>query len=305
MTQRSRAGRHLILAVSLAVFAVGCADQGDEEGAPPLGDVPTITRSADIPALPSEGLRLTKEQYVTLMRANRIAVNQCMAQFGFGAYSLVEGGDDPAYIEEVYPKRSRLFGVVDEDEAATRGYQPPPTTGSGKTKTGLKDPSAAEQAVFDGTNAGKVVGGKKVPAGGCVKQADDALFAGGNSKDDVLSRNEFVPLEEKVRADERLRDAFGKWSACMKESGYSYEKPMDAGNDKKWGRGGTPSAAETATARADVACKKKTNVVGVWWAVKAAYEKQKIDAEAEHFASVRRTREAVIRNTARIVAHGR
>ncbi|WP_369197819.1 hypothetical protein [Streptomyces djakartensis] len=59
----------------------------------------------------------------------------------------------------------------------------------------------------------------------------------------------------------------------MKQRGYAYDEPWQAINDKAF-RGPEAGPREIATAVADVACKKVTNVVGVWYTVDAAYQRQ-------------------------------
>lgn len=63
----------------------------------------------------------------------------------------------------------------------------------------------------------------------------------------------------------------------MKAKGHHYAAPWDAGNDPRF-RGPRSTPTEVAVAVADVTCKEKTNVVGVWYAVDAAYQKAFIAA---------------------------
>ena len=79
---------------------------------------------------------------------------------------------------------------------------------------------------------------------------------------------------------------FKQWSDCMKASGYDYGAPYDAGNDHRWATA-MPTAAEIRTASADVACKQKTNLVGVWYAVDSALQTSMIDAQQQQLDAVK------------------
>jgi hypothetical protein len=87
----------------------------------------------------------------------------------------------------------------------------------------------------------------------------------------------------------------------MATRGYRYAEVMDP-NNQAWPE--PPGDTEIATATADVGCKIETNLVGVWSAVEAAYQRRIIEQNPEHFAGTQRFLETVDRNAARVLAEG-
>ncbi|MFD9092894.1 hypothetical protein [Streptomyces collinus] len=59
---------------------------------------------------------------------------------------------------------------------------------------------------------------------------------------------------------------------------YSYRSPLEALSDARWGKSNLPSGMEIRTAVADQKCRKRHNVVGVWFAVD--YERQELAVKA-------------------------
>jgi hypothetical protein len=57
----------------------------------------------------------------------------------------------------------------------------------------------------------------------------------------------------------------------MRAAGYSYDSPMAPAADPRFR--GPLSPAETGTAVADVDCKGRTNLVGVWFTVESEYQR--------------------------------
>jgi hypothetical protein len=74
----------------------------------------------------------------------------------------------------------------------------------------------------------------------------------------------------------------------MKESGYTYASPLGAGSDVAGlSPGTTATPAEIKVAVTDVACKERTNLFGVWFAVKVKHEKQAIVQKLQDLATIR------------------
>ena len=84
----------------------------------------------------------------------------------------------------------------------------------------------------------------------------------------------------------------------MKATGFHYAMPWDAGNDPRF-TGQHSSPTEIAVATADVACKRKTNVVGVWYAVDAALQKALIERHRAALDRARRDKDAHLRVAAK------
>ncbi|MER7001147.1 hypothetical protein [Streptomyces sp. NPDC000410] len=79
-----------------------------------------------------------------------------------------------------------------------------------------------------------------------------------------LSKLTFRWAEE----DPRVRAAFAAWSRCMAEAGHTYKDPWEPNDIPTW----EDPAQENKTAVADVRCKHRTNLAGIWMVVEAAYQ---------------------------------
>jgi hypothetical protein len=65
---------------------------------------------------------------------------------------------------------------------------------------------------------------------------------------------------------------------------------------------GAPSQAEIATAEADVACKAKTGLPGVWLAVQAGYERELIAANQTALQALMRWQNERVLRAERVIA---
>ena len=139
-------------AVALAATALlsGCSADGDAPGtsAPELGEVPRVRGSADIPDLPLDAYVLTKEQYQTYLKAQRLLIRECMSRFGFD-FRALDVVLDAEQVPDLRPDKTRYYFLVDADSAAASGYRAPARTPSGGKDEGTGEdttPTAAERA---------------------------------------------------------------------------------------------------------------------------------------------------------------
>lgn len=299
-------------AILAAALLTGCSANGDSGGGslPDLGEVPRVRASADIPDLPLDAYVLTKEQYQAYLKAQRLLIRECMSRFGFD-FRALDVVLDAEKVPDLRPDKTRYYFLVDADPAAASGYRVPDRAGSGDTDAEGKDPegedttpTAAERAVLVGSDAGEQVGGERVPKGGCQGEANRGTLGEDGTDTFLRLPNERVALRARVDTDERVRDVFGAWSACMKKAGYDYDDPMQANDDDRWKTPAPAGQAEIQVATADVTCKQRTNVVGVWWAVQSAYEKRYIEKNAERMADVKHTLDAILRDSGRWAGDG-
>ncbi|WP_331447672.1 hypothetical protein [Streptomyces xanthochromogenes] len=278
--------------------AAGWSGSARPHDAPTIGAIPKITNSAQIKPLPLDAYTLNQQQYLDTLNAQRVLARSCMTQYGIDWH----GSDviDPAPVGQ---KLDTLFLIIDENRAAQYGYHSPDDHSEDGKKTGTgSDPTPVEKSVFTGTYKGPDINGHSVPKGGCNAVVEAELSKGGAAGVGVFdAANVMLGPYQQSKADSRVEDAFSAWSTCMKGKGYAYGTPNDAVNDPAW-RSPQPSPTELATARADVACKQQTNVVGIWWAVLTAYENQYIDQHAEELTKVKRQVDATLRNSATILA---
>ena len=220
-------------------------------------------------------IRLPLDRYVAsaadvaeMGRGYRALLHRCMASFGydFPPAGLV-GPAGPS------DRNESRYGLTDAVAAATRGYRP----AGNRAVPKLPDLPAPAQAALNGDAA--TVGGHPVPAGGCGGQASrgisGAVPAGADpTLGDQLASESFA----RSRADARVTAAISRWSACMGAAGHPYRSPTDPPRDPAFR--GPLTAAEKATATADVRCKEQTGLVAAWAAVEAEYQRALIASNA-------------------------
>ncbi|MFF4186426.1 hypothetical protein ACFYZ9_24905 [Streptomyces sp. NPDC001691] len=280
--------------------AAGCSGSSQQPAQPKTDAVPRITEASQIKPLPLDAYTLNQQQYLDTLNAQRVLARRCMTQYGIDWH----GSDvvDPAPVGQ---KLDTLFLIIDENRASRYGYHSPDdhSKNGGKSSAG-NDPTPVEKSVFTGTYKGPQINGHSVPKGGCSAVVEAELTKGGAPGVGIFdAANVMLGPYQQSKSDSRVLDAFSAWSTCMKDKGYTYKTPDDAVNDPAW-RAPQPTSTEIATARADVACKQRTNVVGTWWAVLTAYENKYIDEHAEDLTKVKRQVDATLRNSATILATG-
>ncbi|MFJ4095617.1 hypothetical protein ACIPYS_28850 [Kitasatospora sp. NPDC089913] len=244
---------------------------------PPIGDIPRLSR-VDDRILPVEAYLLSGEQFRQLDAAQGVLVTRCVRGFGLD-YSA------PAPTASGTTQTTHRYDPVELADVSANGYHSPDPDRGKKPGTA---PSLGPDVTTvlgaglgpDGRPApGTAVDyrGKQLPSGGCIADAQRQLAArGGTGRDADVAVGVNYEGFERSRQDPRVLAVFRDWSRCMAERGYSYGTPADALKDPRWGATTTPSAEEVATATADVECKERVNVVGVWFTVESAYEQELI-----------------------------
>lgn len=292
------------LALSAAVLALllaGCARSaeagggsggGSSGGEPALGEVPTLLASRDL-AYPLDPYLPSPRQRGILDQAQDVLIDQCMQRYGFRYQQRRQA--DPATATAAQDN-TRRYGISDAAEAQRSGYEnpalkrerpPQPQLGPNEKLVlhGLEvDPSlpvpTSQEEAEKSDAATTVVGGQKVPAGGCLRESALKLY--NPSKDTVdLTVPQNVGFEgfARSRDDSRVRAATKSWSACMAEHGYTMAGPMEQPPGVNDTNMGGPQAIAIATQ--DVECKKRTNLVGTWYAVEVAYQKRLVEQHAQ------------------------
>ncbi|GAA3039982.1 hypothetical protein [Actinokineospora globicatena] len=276
-----------MVASTLAVVVAGCGaaepPNKDTSGEPALGQVSTLKETFDL-VLPLDAFRATAEQEATINTANDMLIQECMRRFGF---------ERPVAKRPITREPNRRYGISASDDYPNWGYHPSPeqfVDGKNAPENKYK-PSDAEWEVITGSGSA-VVEGEKVPEGGCLGEAGRALdlYQGGATSrtavDDFVQK---LTVESNVaaRADSRVLAAWSAWSTCMDEAGFDYATPWDANDDEDWWTEQTPTEDEITTANADVACKEKTNTIGINLAVEAAYQDRLVERNAETLNDLR------------------
>ncbi|WP_298228427.1 hypothetical protein [Gryllotalpicola sp.] len=251
----------------------------------PIGPVTTVTNGKDI-SLPVDAYKASPSDQNLVLRAEYQEMKSCVARYGLAFDAPAAAWTVPA-INHDY---DRLFGLIDITDARKYGYHTGeellPDGESKQSSTGMADPAESAPnylAVAMGDPSVPEVNGLAVPSGGCIGEARSKL------NDDLSAETLY---EDAVNyglaqsdADSRVIAAFGKWSKCMTDAGFSYATPVDAINDPEWSTT-TPSAVEMEVAIADVECKTTTNLTGLRVAVAAAWQSQYIKAHAAQFAAM-------------------
>ncbi|MFD9723954.1 hypothetical protein [Streptomyces sp. NPDC059072] len=318
----SRALPHFLAAsgilTSLALTGCSPAGSGAEPGGhePVAGTAPHILNSAKL-TFPFDAYVVRDDQVALLTRAQNTLVDQCMKRYGF-RYTGRNGSTFPN-------GRARLYGVSDADKAALYGYGNPdfpsgdgqhaasePQLGPNESLflNGEKEedpskpvPMSQEEAERTGQGAITVVG-QTVPAGGCRRESYLKLYAPTKDSVDIMfAQNMATDSYLRSGEDSRVRKVTAEWSACMAEKGYKTDHPVSPEEDLGF-QSAPSSPPAIAAAQHDVACKDRTNLVGVWHTIQTAYQKQLIEENAETLDLAKKQMEDRLRLAAQVVAAG-
>ncbi|WP_328491688.1 hypothetical protein OHS59_02310 [Streptomyces sp. NBC_00414] len=317
--------RRLGAAVILLAVTAGCAQGVDPT--PAVTASGTLTASGPLPAvavpkmldvsslvLPIEPYLFTDRQVGRLFRAKAVLTEACMRRFG---HSLpAPTGPIPETGTLNPANTAHRYGITDAAKAARYGYHPIPGSvppqGKNKPTRPQPGPQPGPEAMLvlrglkkDGTPADADSRGRRLPAGGCQGEATKAL-SGDPQK---LGNLELVGAinigsYRDSQRDPRVVAVFRAWSRCMERQNqdYTYADPTRApGKDPEFG-GPKAGRAELALASADVACKRETNVIGVWSSVDAAYQRRAMAEKQREFAAVKKDMRAQLANADQALA---
>lgn len=304
--RRLRTYSRTVLPLALAALAVSCssatedgAKSAREGGAPDSPSysvpqsVPDVT-SAAVPALPIEAYLASQDERKQILKASRLAAKDCMARYGFD-YTWTDSGTKTAGDDNA-ANRQRRYGIVDEASASKYGYGLP-VDGSGAPEAPGVEMSEAANRTFLGdsdpllkVSEGEKVGGKEIPKGGCAGEAKRKI---GKGLDDSAAREINMASFKFSLDDEQVKSAIAAWSKCMGDSGHTFESPLQP-FDELAADGVTPN--ELATAKADIQCKYRTNLLGIWVAVESEIQKAMIGKKEEVLQDARKETERSVKN---------
>ncbi|MFJ2021409.1 MULTISPECIES: hypothetical protein [Streptomyces] len=278
---------------------------GDNLAAPHAS--PTSTSSLSSTAsisLPIEDYLLKNDEHSQILYASKFLVRQCMARFGFD-YAVDASWKSPVDPKGDAANMVRRYGVFDTETAARYGYHPAPDM-MPAAPVGTQPMSDAESSVFLGDtprpgstgSAPKSYKGQKIPSHGCSGEAERKL---GNGLQERLPEDINDASYQQSMSKPQVTAAFQAWSTCMKKHGYTFRTPLEPLRDQL---PDSPSAAEIKTAKTDVACKHKTNLIGTWVAVESAIQKELIERNQEALTQVHVTAQKTIERSAKVIAEG-
>ncbi|MEU8984372.1 hypothetical protein [Streptomyces sp. NPDC048309] len=246
-------GWRLGATAGVAMLAAFCAS-GPER--------PEVIRTASDPGpLPADRYDYTPQDYQRSRQASALLIRQCMADRGHRDFPL-----DPRYPSDplVATAVSTDYGALDLDTARRWGYGWDPAKHPAVRPKGRRMTNA-EYADWPACNA----------------DASRRLMQGIDLKRDWLyASRRAIEVDKAVKRDPRLHAAWGVWSRCVAEQGFTrYPDPVAAYTDDAWQResdGNTRhTQRERATAVADVTCKRRHHTAELWHAVRA--QKQAAD----------------------------
>lgn len=295
----ARLGQLLVLTAMMSALVACSAPTAPSIKEPPLGVIQVITDPRQI-VLPLDAYELNPQDAVLVERAEHELAGVCMRRFGFTWEEQFNERNLPSAITHY-----RLYGLLNEASAAAYGYHngplPPGPDYVDPATEDSGDVSLDFWNVLGAKTGGGTYRGMQIPEGGCFGEARRKVAEGGPAFDPALPENLSIDSWARSNKDGRVLAAFGAWSACMAEAGFSYRTPMDANNDGRW-HGDKGTRAEIAVATADVRCKKQTNLTGIRMAVDSAYQQRAIETGAQALDAVKKGHERQLRNAPQILA---
>jgi hypothetical protein len=242
-------------------------------------------------------------QQVALADANALLTQKCMASRGF---SYAAPG--VASVEQAIVQGTEYgYGVGSLSDAASFGYGQPNTGGSrggGQAFLGgfasfgdlAKQPPAWTLALL-GFAPGARISSNQPP--GCLQQAGSLLYGPRGGPTDPVPQVA-IQASQWTQSDPRVRAVEAAWFRCMAVRGYTkYRTPQQAAF-ANWPN--TPTAAETATAVADVTCKRRVNLINTWLTVESAYQQALIGQNLASLARLQANFSKILQHAEQLLA---
>ncbi|MCJ0868503.1 hypothetical protein [Streptomyces sp. AP-93] len=242
---------------------------------------------------PLDSYHPTAEQRKTLERAQEILVDRCMERYGF------RYPGQPAESPSGDAENARRYGISSASRAASHGYADGSREAPGKSPMDdlgsdeklvllgqerldpTKLPKSQEEAEKsdEGTTS---IGGRKVPAGGCLHEATLKLFRPTKDIIDLMFvQNLMFDAYRRSQQDSHVVKAAKSWSDCMAHQGLRTDEPVSPMEDLGFKASEFASPKAISAAKKDIACKAEVNLVGIWFSVETSDQNRLIDQNAE------------------------
>jgi hypothetical protein len=235
--------------------------------------------------LPVERYLESYPQEVTIQKAKNKAIKECMAGFG-QKFDPPEPGVNPPGDGYNAANIKRRYGLTDVDDVKQNGYQAP-TSPNGEVEAYDLDGADANLAydltVPFGHDVPDTLNGKKLPEGGCLGEANRQIGTFDNSIAEDINLKSYAAF----RTDPEVKNVTAKWASCMKSKDFAESSPLDAVAHA------TPDDA--AKANADVACKKSTNLVPVYFAAEQSLQNKAITEHQGGLDTAKSKNDAVVK----------
>jgi hypothetical protein len=246
--------------------------------------------------LPVESREATPAERDVVDDAISARVSSCMASFGLSW--TWQPSHNPPPIHQLL----RAYGIADRSVALKRGYHAAPVA---------RQPAAPaltpeQKLVYLGSPVGaggaktSSFKGRTVPAGGCGQQSVLAVVGDPNLDPDTVTDQILVTMGARARSDARVVAAITAWSKCIQAADYHFADPLAAVAQAS-APGPAPSALEIRIAVADIGCKNKVNLLGIWYSVDAGYENLAIQQNRTQLASNQAAWRAAVTRAAKLL----
>jgi len=234
-------------------------------------------------------------QQTVLAEAQSLLTQKCMAARGFEYTSQPTPSQEQALLQAIEYGFNGFYGranwlTISLSDASTYGYGQP-AAASGPQPGGvflggftsfnaLRQHPALAMALL-GFAPGVRIGPVRQP--GCLNVANNEIYRPASHQlgDPVPAIAQQASLW--TQTDPRVLAVNAAWSRCMAQRGYHYAGPQQAAFHN-WPT--SPTAAETATAVADVTCKQRVNLTNTWLTVEAAYQTALIGQNIDTLANL-------------------
>lgn len=258
--------KRTVAGLAAVLVATGCGAQE------PAVRAPALLESVDL-RLPLDDYLLSPADLRELGVARAVLVRECMSAAGLALPAADESVDTG-----VRTWNERRYGVTDVALAASEGY------GLGRRDPAARPPAPRPQL----TDAQR---GALEGPGGCAARAEaEQRRESPAGVDRDLPRRLATDSFTRSRATPAVRAAVTEWSTCLAERGFHYDDPLAPAADDRFAGG--PDPTELAAATADVECKRRTNLVGVWFAEERAIQLDLVAANRTALDAVRRANTA-------------
>ncbi|HEU0131187.1 MAG TPA: hypothetical protein VFQ85_09385 [Mycobacteriales bacterium] len=258
------------------------------------------------PRMPLDAFSLDSDDDAALLSAYRHIIHKCMRARGFTppADGGVTTGEQLDRARANAPARQGEFGLVDPEQAARYGYSAGPmqkiTAGAGAESSWegqlRKYGPAYLRALYGYDDPARASAPDK---DSCRAVADRELDVPANGVDVDLQGRLALEAAERTRSDPRVIVAFEAWSRCMAGRGYRFREPTEPFR-AQWPRP-TPSAAEIATAKTDVACKQQTRLYAIWLETERSVQAELVERHGAALAELRAFYERRVRRAQEVL----